>query len=89
MSRGPQEVISDVQCPICVAENDAVGGGFGYADRFFNYERELWAVCVVHQVRWYVTRELSLVDRNDRLAHPDPDAASKLPLVEGIFRIKH
>jgi hypothetical protein len=58
----------------------------GYADRYFNHDGDLWAVCVVHQVRWYVTRELSLVDRNEQLEHPDPAAASKLPLVEGIFR---
>jgi hypothetical protein len=42
----------------------------------------------VHQVRWYVTRELSLVDRNERLEHPDTGAASKLPEVGGVFRVK-
>lgn len=88
MSRTPQEAISDLQCPYCVAENDAIGGGVGYADRYFNHAGELWAVCAVHQVRWYVTRELSLVDRNERLGHPDPGAASKLPEVDGVFRVK-
>ena len=39
----------------------------------------------MHEVRWYVTRELSLVDRNERLGHPDPGAASKLPEVEVSF----
>jgi hypothetical protein len=84
----PQKAISDLQCPYCVAENDAIGGGVGYADRYFNHAGELWAVCAVHQVRWYVTRELSLVDRNERLGHPDPGAASKLPEVDGVFRVK-
>ena len=42
----------------------------------------------MHQVRWYVTRELSLVDRSERLGHPDPGAASKLPEVDGVFRVK-
>src|SRR5437762_5603873 len=81
----PQKAISDLQCPYCVAENDAIGGGVGYAARYFNHAGELWAVCAVHQVRWYVTRELSLVDRNERLGHPDPGAASKLPEVEVSF----
>ena len=88
MSRTPQEAISDLQCPYCVAENDAIGGGVGYAARYFNHAGDLWAVCAVHQVRWYVTRELSLVDRSERLGHPDPEAASKLPEVDGIFRVK-
>ena len=56
--------------------------------RPLNHAGELWAVCAVHEVRWYVTRELSLVDRNERLEHPDPGAASKLPEVDGIFRSK-
>ena len=88
MSRSPQEIISDLQCPLCVVENDQVGGGVGYADRYFNHDGDLWAVCVLHQVRWYVTRELSLVDVSYQLEHPDAESASKLPLVEGIFRAR-
>jgi hypothetical protein len=86
MSGTPQQTISDLQCPVCVAENDALGDGVGYADCYFNWDEALWAVCGVHQVRWYVTRELTLVDENKQLRHPDPETARQLPEVEGIFR---
>jgi len=78
----------DAVNPAELGFRDAIGGGVGYADRYFNHAGELWAVCAVHQVRWYVTRELSLVDRSERLGHPDPGAASKLPEVDGVFRVK-
>jgi hypothetical protein len=51
--------ISDyTECPLCLAENVALGGGTGHADHYFNAEGALWAVCAMHRVRWYVTREL-------------------------------
>jgi len=53
------ESISDwTMCPHCAAENQQVGGGKSYADGYFNHDEQLWAVCVVHHVRWYVTRAL-------------------------------
>jgi hypothetical protein len=46
------------ECPSCSAENATLGGGHGYADRYFNFGGTLWAVCAVHSVRWAVTREM-------------------------------
>src|SRR3954471_7166541 len=44
-----------------------------------NHDGDLWAVCVLHQVRWYVTRELSLVDGSHQLEHPDAKARVSFP----------
>ncbi len=83
MTRPANESMSDwTECRLCVAENDKLGGGRGHADRYFNHGGDLWAVCDVHHVRWYVTREIgcapaataadvqiATVDRVWRLAH--------------------
>jgi hypothetical protein len=59
MPRPLSHIISDnTQCPHCVEENDRLGGGSGHADSYFNYGNDLWAVCSVHQVRWYVACRL-------------------------------
>jgi len=81
MSATPNERISDyTQCPSCVAENDQLGGGFGYADHYFNHDGVLWAVCSAHQVRWSVTREL--------LGIPHDASLAALPKVEGVYRLR-
>jgi hypothetical protein len=50
-------ILSDnTQCPHCVEENNRLGRGSGHADS--NYGNDLWAVCRVHQVRWYMARRL-------------------------------
>ena len=84
--RGTNTGPIQIQYPLCY---DAGGCGINAClnshSALVHDAGELWAVCAVHQVRWYVTRELSLVDRSERLGHPDPGAASKLPEVEVSF----
>jgi hypothetical protein len=73
------------QCPRCVAENEALGGGTGYADSYFNAGGALWAVCAVHDVRWYVTHALfclSIHSVRDRPGEP----LLGLPVVAAIYR---
>ena len=57
MSRTPlNECISDwTVCPHCDAENMRFGGGKNYADAYLNADGQLWAVCTVHNVRWYLS----------------------------------
>jgi hypothetical protein len=70
------KTISDwTECPLCVAENDKLGSGDGFADWYFNHDNCLWAVCSGHNVRWFVTRELLCTAAD----HPP---APELPIVE-------
>lgn len=76
MSRLTHDSIADfTECPICAATNDHLGGGTGHADVYFNHDGGLWAVCAVHRVRWYVTRDLMCVP-------PAPPHVAALPVVE-------
>lgn len=45
-------------CPYCYDANKAVGGGVDYGDASFNFRGGAWSICIVHRVRWYVTREM-------------------------------
>lgn len=55
-------------------------GARGYADRYFNGCGTLWAVCSVHNVRWYVTRELGgFPEERDA-----PGTSFDLPVVERV-----
>lgn len=59
-------VVSDyTECPQCAVEN-AVVGGVGTTPIFaFNYRGQAWNACLVHGVRWYVTREIGFLDEDD------------------------
>jgi hypothetical protein len=56
LHRGPahRAICDRTRCPECRRRNDV-----GAADSYFNFGGGLWAVCSVHAVRWYVTREMS------------------------------
>jgi hypothetical protein len=69
--------VDTTECPRCVAENAEVGGGDGRADRHFNYRGGLYGVCDVHQVYWYVTRELGGV--------PETRSFGEYELVEAVL----
>jgi hypothetical protein len=85
MGRKPiNERISDwTMCPHCAVENNLLGGGKNYADDYFNtgdypgdVHGQLWAICRVHSVRWYVTRTLLGFGphRPDLMALPEVEA---------------
>lgn len=77
------EELSDwTECPLCVAENDRLGGGRGHADRYFSHDGGLWAACDVHRVRWYVTREMMGMP-------PASVADMRLTEVECVWRLAH
>jgi hypothetical protein len=61
----PHRRVSDWSaCPACVSE-----GRDGYAHNYINANRQLWAFCVTHHTRWFVTRELNV--------GPIPDISSR------------
>jgi hypothetical protein len=60
------EDISDYsRCPRCVAGEPPAAAAIwqtaateGFANHYYNQAGALWAVCIRHCCRWYVTREL-------------------------------
>ncbi len=64
-------------CPACVEENAALGGGASHADLHYNDGVTLWGICSLHRHRWAVTTDVIALALFD-LAHAAPDEKTRL-----------
>jgi hypothetical protein len=68
-------------CPACVSEHRP-----GHASNYVNAHQILWAFCVTHHTRWFVTRELNVGPIPDISARPHIlfDGYAEVDPVDGL-----